>query len=277
MGNQRARREEFFRAHPTCCFCGGSTAAITEDHIPARSLFRNKQWPQSYVFPACSYCNKASSLDELVLGWLVRAQLGIYAGDDKKEFQSALEKFQRRRPEWFAKMKEMTRTETRQHLRSHSLSASDFPGGEIYGMTLPEEITDALDRYAKKLGKALYYLHTQRIVPSSGVVMSKAMTNAEFMSPRFPLSKFDVMTIAPPMSRANCDLSDQFAYRYGVPEEGGGAAFLIQFRQSTVMLVTVYEDREEYLQRREVKYQSAVNLSPTAPRPESAIPDENVR
>jgi hypothetical protein len=57
------------------------------------------------------------------------------------------------------------------------------------------------------------------------------------------------------------------------------AAFLIQLCQSTVMLVTVYEDREKYLQRREVKYQSAVNLSPTAPRPESAIAslDESVQ
>ena len=48
---ERARRTRFLAAHPYCCFCGGVVATETEDHIPARSLFVNRQWPEGYVFP----------------------------------------------------------------------------------------------------------------------------------------------------------------------------------------------------------------------------------
>src|SRR5438128_2693809 len=100
MGNQRARREAFFDSHPWCCFCGGGVAATTEDHIPARTLFRGKQWPERYVFPACTNCNHASSLDELALAALVRIQVSDFTPGDELEFEEALAKLNRRRPEW---------------------------------------------------------------------------------------------------------------------------------------------------------------------------------
>ena len=63
----RKRREHFFAKHPFCCFCGGATPAIEEDHIPARHLFRGRQWPEGYV--SCMRCLQRRVLaDELVMG-----------------------------------------------------------------------------------------------------------------------------------------------------------------------------------------------------------------
>ena len=261
MGTQRSRRVAFFKSHPLCCFCGGASAATTEDHIPARTLFREKQWPEGYVFPACHDCNHGSSLDELVLGWIVRIQVSDYTANDESELEDALTKLNRRRPEWVAKMRELSRIETRRHLREHQLSAASFPGGEVYVMTMPDEITSALDRYAIKLGKALYYLHTGRIIPTSGLIKATALTNSQFTSPGFPLRSFDILAIAPPMSRAKRDLSDQFAYRYAVPIEGGGAGFLVQFRESTAMLILAFEDRQKYEQGQLTRGTSSVGTA----------------
>ena len=50
----------------------------------------------------------------------------------------------------------------------------------------------------------------------------------------------------PAISRSGVDLSDQFAYRYVVPVDGGGAAFLVQFRESTAFLIWIYDDKARF-------------------------------
>src|SRR4051794_40646259 len=69
---KRAIREQFLKDHPLCCFCGGATTATTEDHVPSRALFRDRQWPEGYVFPACQKCNGVSSKHELIIAMLGR-------------------------------------------------------------------------------------------------------------------------------------------------------------------------------------------------------------
>jgi hypothetical protein len=36
-------KRDFFENHPNCCFCGGTTAATTIDHIPSIQLFSLKK------------------------------------------------------------------------------------------------------------------------------------------------------------------------------------------------------------------------------------------
>ena len=73
---ERVRRARFLAAHPCCCFCGGGIRAETEDHIPARSLFVDRQWPEGFVFPACRSCNSSSRFD----GLLKAAPSGCFRG-----------------------------------------------------------------------------------------------------------------------------------------------------------------------------------------------------
>lgn len=248
MGNQRARREAFFRDNPFCCFCGGSTPAAEIDHIPARHLFRGRQWPEGYEFPACSDCNRASSLDELALGALVRIQVTPTDPPDEKEMQQAFDKLNKRRPEWLQAIRTFTRNEVRRTLKESGLSPKAFPGGEVYMVQMPEELIESAHRYGKKLGRALYYKATGRALPLTGDVDVTTLTNTQWTSKDFPLESFHVLNTAPALSRSGLDLSDQFAYRYATTADTPAAAFLVQFRESLVLLLIAVEDAQK-LQR----------------------------
>lgn len=182
-------------------------------------------------------------MDELVMGWIVRIQLSDITPDDEAEMASALLKLHARRPEWINQMREFGRVETRRTLREHGLSSLNAGSGEVYMVSVPEPFVEAMQRYGEKLGRALYYLHTSRIVPSDGHVSAVALTNSQFMSAEFPRERFQLLHVFPPVGRAKRDLSDQFAYRYAVPTDSQGAGFLVQFRESTAMLILVNESK----------------------------------
>lgn len=253
MGNRRHLREAFFKAHPNCCFCGGGTVATEEDHIPARSLFRRREWPAGYAFPACSACNRESSSDELAMGFLVRITISDLDAEGERELERAMEKLHDRRPDWIAGMKAMNRVETRRHLRERGLSLETFRGIELSVVTMPPDLVAVPERYASKLGKALYYKHTGRILPSSGFVKVAVFPNAEFMASSFPRDSFSILTTVPGISRSGRSLADQFAYRYAVVEEGAAAAFLVQFGESVAIAIFMYWDRLAYEERGAVR------------------------
>ena len=238
---QRLRRASFFAAHPVCCFCGGSKPTEEIDHIPARHLFRNRQWPVGYEFPACSSCNDESAEDELIMGWLVRIQISDMNSHDEAEMEQCLRQLNMRHPSLVSGMKEMSRNETRRLLREQGLALSMFPAGEFYAIKMPEELLEVPKRYGEKLAKALFYMHAGRVFPSAGRIKIKALTNVEFLSPQFPLENFNVLTSKPAISRSGQSLESQFAYRYAVSAENNVAAFLIQFRESIVILALVSE------------------------------------
>lgn len=249
MGNQRARRQQFFAQHPRCCFCGGEALATEIDHIPARHLFRNRQWPEGYEFPACSACNRASSLDELVMGALVRIRINDANNDvDKREVSESFGALNRRRPEWMQAIREFSRNETRRTLRENGLPMVTADGSEVYVMEMPPDIVDAAQRYAEKLGRALYYKVTGRPVPPLGGVSATSLTNTQWTSPTFPLEDLQILTSQPALSRSGIDLSDQFNYRYAIANTGDAAGFLVQFGESIVMLILAFDDAATYQQ-----------------------------
>ncbi len=122
MGNRKHLREAFFAAHPWCGVCGGTVRASEEDHIPARSLFRRREWPVGYVFPACVDCNRASAIDELAMAWLVRISIGDPDLEGERQMTQCLVRLHDRRPDWVKGMQELSRVETRQYLRQPGLS-----------------------------------------------------------------------------------------------------------------------------------------------------------
>lgn len=113
MGSRRARRQAFFSTHPHCCFCGGSAVATTEDHVPGRSLFAERAWPEGYVFPSCESCNRGSAEGELFMGFLVRIPVRASTPTERVERQKAIEGIHARYPTFFANFQRAPRVETR--------------------------------------------------------------------------------------------------------------------------------------------------------------------
>lgn len=262
MGQRsKLRRDAFFAKHPTCCFCGGIAPAIEIDHIPARHLFRERQWPVGYEFPACAECNDASAMDELIMGFLVRIARDTRTPEDEKELEKAIRSVHDRHPHIVNGMRELSRIETRKLLRERGLSIASF--GDLYAVTMPADLIDVPQRYGNKLGRALYYLHTGRIVPPGGGVTVKAITNIDFISPIFPRERFNILNGKPVLTRAGKSLEDQFVYRYAVPVDGLAAGFLVQFGQSAALVILVYEDEVAY-QERVAARQAVASVDATA-------------
>jgi hypothetical protein len=67
-----ANSSNFLKAHPFCCFCGGTLPASTIDHQPAKIIFPNKHRPKGLEFPACDECNRQTGGDEALLALLCR-------------------------------------------------------------------------------------------------------------------------------------------------------------------------------------------------------------
>jgi len=188
-GARSNRRAVFFREHPWCCFCGGTTAATTEDHFPGRSVFLGRNWPVGYVFPACTPCNNESSRDECLMAWVVRI---------------------------------------------------------LYSMDLPEEVIGVVARYGGKLGKALHYRHTRRIVSTSAAVDSRVFTNLNALGSAFPRAALSLLQNEVEIQRAPTSLKSQFDYRFAVVEEGESSGFVISFGESLVLVVLIFLDRVRF-------------------------------
>lgn len=195
------------------------------------------------------------------MGFLVRISLGDISQQDDKEQVEAIAKLYDRRRDWIEALKLLNRTETRQHLRSNGLSLDAFKGIDLAVVQGPPELFEVPRRYGQKLAKALYYLHTGRIVPDQGLVIVSSLTNSQFMSPNFPLDKFDMLSGRPVLTRSGRSLEDQFAYRYATATDGPGAAFLMQFRESVVIVALVYEDRDARAERLQAKYSPSLSVS----------------
>lgn len=257
---ERARRARFLAAHPYCCFCGGVVATETEDHIPARSLFIKRQWPEGYVFPACLTCNGASRADELLMAWLVRIHISDeWTLREEHEFERLTEEVAKRWPEVLNGLREYSRVETRRHMREHGFRPPN-PNhrGELYVVEMPDAAMDALNRYGDKLARALHYKETGRIVPADACVFATALTNTHLFSDHFPHEVLALLNTPVEVKRCRTSLNDQFDYKFAVIEGGEVSSFLVTFRESCGYHLTVFCDRERYEQRKALRTSGAI-------------------
>jgi hypothetical protein len=70
VGEAKRKKGKLIGAGSPCIFCGGQRVATTQEHCPPRALFREKKWPEGYVFPACEECNWGTSDDDLMVAFL---------------------------------------------------------------------------------------------------------------------------------------------------------------------------------------------------------------
>lgn len=261
MGRHSRRKREFLAQHPICCFCGGLSPAETEDHIPARSLFFGRKWPEGYVFPACRSCNACASDDELVMAALVR--LGVTSDlneDAEADLERVLSGLKFRLPQVYANLREVSRVETRRFLRARGISGTSLPGtAEIYMLKVPSVVIEVTQRYAEKLGKALHYFHTRTILPLGGKVVAHTFTNADLLNSDAPEKFFALLGGVPSLKRDVTPLADQFSYRFGIVERGEASGYWVQFRGSVALLIAVFQDEAEFQRRKALRTGSIVS------------------
>lgn len=95
MGKKSIKTKKFLQQHPICCFCGGATHSVTQDHIPPRSYFIDSRHPGGLEFPSCRSCNNRTSNEEDIARLLSRIQGASFNSDLQRDFMALPEKYQK--------------------------------------------------------------------------------------------------------------------------------------------------------------------------------------
>lgn len=240
MGNAKRRRSIFFKAHPFCCFCGGAELATTEDHVPARSVFDERKWPEGYNFPACDNCNRLTRQDEKVAAFLSRIKSesdGHQTPAQIAEMKRCLESMRLDYPDAYRSMK-MSANDVRKFMKESGLtrpantSYADVP---VVSVGRPEFITP-IRNFGIKLFCALHYKHAGKIVPADWNIAIRLLTNVQLAKGVLTEEMFKVLSGRPTLQRSRNELDDQFSYVFAIANETTTSAYLCKFRESFVLL-----------------------------------------
>jgi hypothetical protein len=236
------RRSPFLELHPFCCFCGGRTAATTEDHQPARAFFDGRHWPEGYNFPSCVRCNDVSRKHENVFAVLVRMGPGFDGSKlQEAEFRKYLDAASNNFPNLIHKM---TTNEKRGFYRSEGLKLA--PGQTFYELPMAgvnaQLVTDAAYVILTKLFCALHYKHAGSILPAEGRIFIRWITNG-YIHRGVGFAEFvELLKSRPKLVRSKIDLTKQFDYVYLADPDGSFSAFFCFFRTFFIGYGLVFAD-----------------------------------
>ncbi len=159
MGAKRQKREAFLRAHPVCCHCG-TAPATTEDHVPARICFKDKAWPEGYVFPACEACNLKDRDAEFVVAFHLHSMTDNVA-DFQRAYVGLRNNYPAALPSPIISVGEKAKALSR---RGITVPAWQIPFAPI--VKLSADAHQYFHRFAGKLAKAFYYKAASTPMPA---------------------------------------------------------------------------------------------------------------
>ena len=227
------RRQIFLQEHPSCVYCGA--AATTSDHCPPRTFFQNRQWPETYEFPACEPCNGSARLDEQALAILIRNDsAGNASASDQLEWERLLRGVKNNQPHMIAEWNDVTRNETKHALRLAFGRDGDRRRREGWGMANLGPLTQAMiSRFMIKLSKALYYRHNHHIF--DGVLYVNHINRlSRDTTPEYINSILKMAPALPEIERNRKSLFDQFIYRFNHSPEHRVMYAVVQFGEQFI-------------------------------------------
>ena len=151
------KKKRFLIGHPYCCFCGGTEASTTIDHVPPKACFPDGYGPEEFEFPACEACNQGSKREDQLFG-----------------FYSQLLDFNEsnRTPEDNAKMTKLRDAIARNYRDAlpdvttarpiHQVGSIFTPYPVAISVQRPSAFQQPMETLQRKLTHALYYRETGR-------------------------------------------------------------------------------------------------------------------
>jgi hypothetical protein len=227
------RRQTFLQEHPSCVYCGAP--ATTSDHCPPRTFFQNREWPQTYEFPACQPCNGGARLDEQALAILIRNDsAGTASASDQLEWERLVRGVRNNQPHMLAEWNDITRNETKRALRLAFGRDGDRRRQEGWGMANLGPLTQAIiSRFMIKLSKALYYRHNHHIF--DGVLYVNHINRlSRDTTPEYLNSILRMAPALPEIERNGKSLVDQFIYRFNHSPEHRVMYAVVQFGEQFI-------------------------------------------
>lgn len=219
----RLTREKIKRGKLQCIYCAGREVGIQEDHAPPRVMFARKDRPDGLIFPACDRCNQGSKDTDQIAGWLSRFfPPGAVPLSELKKITVAI---QNNYPE--------------------VASSLQYKGGDDKHVVVEfdQYIVRALELFAAKMGFALHYELTGRIVPAAGAVSGHFFTNYHARTKQLPAELFKVFSEgkANTLWQGRKSVGGQFFYASEQLSSATETVHLCGFRQAFITLSFVRE------------------------------------
>ncbi len=240
MSEAKNWKKKFLVDHPFCCFCGGRVRSVEPDHQPGRVFFRDRKWPEGFVFPSCEMCNRASRMSEDVVSLLT----SYFAdGENHKRYIARRDSVRINHPKVIQSLK-MSANEKRREVERIGL----LPGnGNTYSdLPIAKIDTDIwfphFRMVGKKLALGLHYQCFQHPLPFGAAIYLSFSTNADF---RMGHELKEILKAAPELVMPKRDklmLGDQFAIRYGCSTELLASVFVINIQKRLIITALSVED-----------------------------------
>lgn len=245
MGEARIRKLRIQNGDYKCIFCGGLTKAETVDHVPPKVMFREKIWPEGFEFPACLSCNSKASDNDLIVGVMARMTR------DGEDLSGLFKSLRRQKPKLLPQMVKMSASEARRSVKELGLvKPKGLTYREVGVVNITDDMRVAVKTLASKLSKAIYFLMSGRIFPSSGGMLFYWFTNAQLhqhgsIYALDTLAQFKYQTKE--LKRANNSLKDQFDYRYSITDDANTHLIQVTFGNSFGFVIIMNPDESEII------------------------------
>lgn len=239
LGEKKTRKQRLLEQNPFCCFCGGVVPSEEEDHIPPRSFFVRREWPEGYSFGACAHCNRESKNSELVAAFYVRWMDHNDENYVPTELQKLLDGVRNNHPEALPRL-DLRGNEIRRALKQVSVEMPDgafLEDASVVGV--PKEALPHMKVFARKLTCALFAKETGGAVDLSAKMFTRW---TQFHAKAIPQVIAHLNQAMPDVrigERNRQILRGQFSYMVGWNPQAGVFGFLAQFGKSIFVLGAV--------------------------------------
>lgn len=253
------RKQEFLKQHPVCFNCG-TAPATTEDHVPSRECFVQRQWPEDFVFPACHPCNGKIASIEQGMALLIR----LTDEDESRIDHATLEKLIRGVRNNTPEMLPTEFTDPAERIRAIADSGWRPGAGESWAdapvLALGPGWRENVSAFARKLTLALYYKEVGKPLPLDHYMRTQFFQFTDRAAPEIVEEFGKLLPGYRTGGRRNFDFGDQFQYITGQSDHEGVFAFLAQLARSWFIVgVTVPPElgagRADY-----IKHEDELNL-----------------
>ncbi len=232
----------FFDQHPICCFCGGTVDATTIDHVPSRQLFTFKHRPAGLEFPACHDCNQGSKGHEQVAALFARILPDGVTDAEDRELKKILRAVNKNRP---GLLEEMMPSPRQQQEFQSLRGLTGINCGGVLNASGPL-LNESLGIFAAKMGLALHYHVTKRIVPDKGGILIRIYSNHDAFVGQIPPDIFNVIGKPDTLKMGKWEVSDQFSFAFGHTPDAQMAAYYCTFRLSFALIAWVCMDASKF-------------------------------
>ncbi len=229
-----ARKHRALRTNQICVFCAGQRPAVTVDHVPSRFLFKMKDRPKGLEFPACAECNNGSSWTEDLAAMLAAIHL---TKPDAGHFAKRFDHLVRSN---LAAVLELLPTWDQEVSVAKWL---DSQGEPYWALNLAGPIVqEAMFLYGVKLGLALHWHETNRVLPANGRVAVMWFSNAQAIEGKVPADLFNLLPEQRTLQQGAKNVVDQFRYSSKATVEPGTSAHWAIFGEAFAYYIFVSEN-----------------------------------